>query len=155
MALDINKHRVTDSNWVKVLLQADDKIETLWAVRVGPDRFRLDNSPFWAYGLSSGDVVEARLSADGALAFERVHEKSGHRTVRVVLDPPADRAPASQAVLDGLVAIGATYEGMHPGYLAIDVPPTVALEQVVAFLVASGHQWEHADPPYDELYPNG
>jgi Domain of unknown function (DUF4265) len=139
---------------VKVRFQDDDNVETLWAEQVGPDEYRLDNSPFWAYGVSWRDVVEARRDAEGTLAFVRVVEKSGHRTVRLILDPPADRSPESQAVLDGLVPLGATYEGMHPGYLAIDVPPEVTLERVVAYLTATGRQWEHADPRYSDLYPD-
>lgn len=152
--VDIDEHHVTESSQVKVLLQDDDNIETLWAERVGPDLYRLDNSPFWAYGVSWRDVVEARPDADGMLTFVRVVEKAGHRTVRVILDPPADKAPESQAILDGVVALGASYEGMHPGYLAIDIPPEVPLERVVEYLVASGQQWEHADPRYTDLYPD-
>ena len=81
-------------------------------------------------------------------------EKSGHRTVRVILEPPADQSSESQAVLDDLVTLGASYEGMHPGYLAIDIPPDVQLERIVEYLTASGRQWEHADPRYSELYPD-
>ena len=145
---------MTESVPLKVLFQEDGNIETLWADQVGPDQYRLDNSPFWAYGVSWRDVVEARRDPDGALTFVRVVEKSGHRTVRLILDPPADRSPESQAILDGLRPLGATYEGMHPGYLAIDIPPGVAFDPVIAYLVGSGQQWEHADPQYSDLYPN-
>jgi hypothetical protein len=145
---------VTESVQVKVRFEEADNVETLWAEQVGPDQYRLDNSPFWAYSVSWRDVVEARRDADGALAFVRVVEKSGHRTVRLILDPPADRSPESQAVLDGLLPLGATYEGMHPGYLAIDIPPGVALDRIVDYLIASERQWEHADPRYSELFPD-
>lgn len=141
------------SSRVKVLLQDDDKIETLWAERVGPDQYRLLNSPFWAYSVSWLDVVEALPDAEGVLTFVRVVEKSGHRTVRIILDPPVDKSPESQAVLDGLVALGASYEGMYPGYMAIDIPPAVEMDGIVDYLVASGRQWEYADPRYSELFP--
>ena len=136
------------------MLRDDENVETVWAQPVGPDQYRLDNSPFWAYGVSWRDVVEAHPDEDGMLAFVRIVEKSGHRTLRLILKPPADKAPESQAVLDGIVALGATYEGMNPGYLAIDIPPEIALERVTEFLVASGQQWEHADPTYSDLYPD-
>lgn len=139
---------------VKVLLQEEDKVETLWADPVGPHLFRLDNSPFWAYGVSWRDVVEAHPDPDGMLRMIRVVEKSGHRTVRVFLERPADASPEAQAVLDGVVALGATYEGMHPRYLAIDVPPSVDLQGVARYLTDRGVQWEHADPRYSELYPD-
>jgi len=79
-----------DSSAVKVLLQEDENVETLWANRVGPDLYRLDNSPFWAYGVSWRDVVEAHPDPDGMLRMSRVVEKSGHRTVRVIFEPSVD-----------------------------------------------------------------
>lgn len=140
---------------VKVLLREDEYVETLWAERVGPNRYRLDNSPFWAYGLSWRDVVEAHVDEGGQLAFTRVVEKSGHRTVRVIFKPGIDENPEGQAVVDELVRMGCTYEGMHPGYLAVDIPPSVDLAPVTAYLTAQRVQWEHADPRYSELYPDG
>ncbi|HEX6050934.1 MAG TPA: DUF4265 domain-containing protein [Gemmatimonadaceae bacterium] len=57
------------SSGVKVLLRDGENVETLWADRVGPDLYRLDNSPFWAYGVSWLDVVEAHPDADGVLVM--------------------------------------------------------------------------------------
>ena len=145
---------MTDSLQVKVLLEDNGNVETLWAERVGTDQYRLDNSPFWAYGVSWRDVVEALPNEEGVLTFVRVVRKSGHRTLRLILNPRADQAVESQAILDAIVALGASYEGMHPGYLAIDVPPDVELERVTDHLIASGQQWEHADPRYTDLYPD-
>lgn len=144
---------MTDSLQVKVLLQDGGNVETLWADHVGPDQYRLDNSPFWAYGVSWRDVVEAFPDENGVLTFVRVIRKSGHRTLRLILEPRADQAPESQAILDTVIELGASYEGIHSGYLAIDVPPDVELERVTQYLTASGQQWEHADPTYDDLHP--
>lgn len=139
---------------MKVLFQEDENVETLWAEHVGADHYRIDNSPFWAYGVSWRDIVEAQPDPDGMLRFQRVIEKSGHRTLRLILKLPADKSEESQSILDGLNAIGATYEGMNPGYLSIDLAPHVPLEPVVEYLVSSGQQWEYADPPYDVLFPD-
>jgi Domain of unknown function (DUF4265) len=145
---------VTDSSLVKVLFEEDENVETLWAQPVGPGHYRIDNSPFWAYGVSWQDVVEARPDSDGRLRFVRVVTKSGHRTVRLFLKPPADKSPKSQSVLDGLNAIGATYERMNAAYVSIDLDPHIALDSIVSYLVASGQQWEYADPSYDVLFPD-
>jgi hypothetical protein len=52
---------VPQSPDVKVKLEsADGDVETLWATTLGEDRYRLDNSPFFAYGVSWLDVIEAR-----------------------------------------------------------------------------------------------
>src|SRR5688572_22698495 len=34
-------------------------VETLWATSLGADNYKLDNSPFYAYGVSWEDVVHA------------------------------------------------------------------------------------------------
>lgn len=142
-----------DNSSVKVLLQEGENVETLWAERVGPDLYRLDNSPFWAYGVSWLDVVEAHTDADGQLVMSRVAEKSGHRTVRVIFDRGADQSPQARAVLDGVVALGASYEGMNPRYVAIDIPPEADLMAVARYLTERAVQWEHADPRHSDLYP--
>ena len=52
---------------VKVLLQDGKDVETLWAVPVGENLYRLDNSPFFAYRVSWEDVVHAEPDSDGVL----------------------------------------------------------------------------------------
>jgi hypothetical protein len=130
--------------------------ETLWATPLGRHRYRLENSPFFAYGVSWLDVVEARPPSEGEFpAFVRVLEKSGHRTVRVILRPPADRSRKAAALLQRLVEMGCSYEGANPSFIAVNVPPQVDLARVCDYLTGTGQEWEHADPRYAELYPDG
>jgi hypothetical protein len=143
-----------NSREVKVLLRDGENVETLWAERVGADLYRLHNSPFWAYGVSWLDVVEAHADANGQLVMSRVATKAGHRTVRVIFDVGVDESPTSKAIIDGVVALGASYEGMNPRYLAIDIPPGVDLMGIASYLTRHGVQWEHADPRYSDLYPD-
>ena len=131
------------------------EIETLWATSLGSDRYKLDNSPFYAYSVSWEDVIHAPYDAQQKFpTFVRVVEKSGNRTVRVVLDPPVEAGNASDRILQGLVDRGCSYEGATRSYIAINIPPAVALEAIAAFLVDSGVDWEYADPSYSELYPD-
>jgi len=141
---------------VKVQLTGPDgEVETLWAFPLGDDLYELDNTPWYAYGVSWHDVIEARATEpDGLPEFVRVVRKSGYRTLRLILDPPADKNADSQAVLDRLTQFGCSYEGANPGYISIDIPPPVDLGQVTQFLTTSEQRWEHADPPYEELHPN-
>lgn len=138
---------------VKVLIQTGENIETLWADPVGPGLYRLDNTPFWAYGISWRDVVEAEPDPDGRLRCVRVVEKSGHRTVRLVFQPGIDESPAHRAIVDTLVAMGCGFEGCNPRYIAIDMPPEIELARVVEYLTARRVSWEHADPPWEALHP--
>ena len=129
-------------------------VETLWAYHLGAGRYRLDNSPFYAYSVSSGNVVLAPIDpGDARPTFAAVLEKSGNRTVRILLDEPLEAGNASDAVLSGLVALGCSFEGASPRYVAINVPPGVELAAVRDYLVERALAWEHADPSYSELYP--
>jgi hypothetical protein len=62
-------------HFVKVkFVESDDEgddVETLWAVALGNNLFRLDNSPFYAYGVSWQDVVEATEEAEDFYEFVR------------------------------------------------------------------------------------
>ena len=141
---------------VKVVLTGPDgEVETLWARPVGENLFELDNTPWYAYGVSLKDVIEARRPDPNAFPeFIRVVKKSGYRTVRLILEPAADKDSASQAILDRLVQLGCSYEGANHIYISIDIPPEVDLERIRQFLITTEQQWEHADPPYETLFPS-
>jgi Domain of unknown function (DUF4265) len=131
-------------------------IETLWAFDLGDDRYRLDNSPFFAYSISVGDIVHAPVDAqEGRPTFSSVLEKSGNRTVRVILDPPLANGNSSDDLIRELLAIGCTYEGANPSYLCIIIPQEADFDGVCRRLTALDIEWEHADPAYVELHPDG
>jgi hypothetical protein len=144
----------------KVLFRVPDEeggatVETLWAIPLGGDLYQLDNSPFYAYGVSWKDTVHAPFTDEEQMpTFLAVASKSGHRTVRVKFDPPVEPGNASDRILQGLVRLGCSFEGANPRYMAIDIPPGVQLESVSTYLVASDAIWEHADPTYEELHPD-
>jgi hypothetical protein len=129
-------------------------VETLWAYDLGDDRYRLDNSPFYAYSVSVGDVVLAPVDPDeGRPTYQKVLEKSGNRTVRVILAPPLANGNSSDEVVQELLSLGCSYEGANPGYLCIVIPQESDFGLVCERLTARNIQWEHADPDYSQLYP--
>ena len=140
-------------NMVKVLMQDGSDVETLWAVPVGLGLYRLDNSPFFTYRISWQDTVRAEPDADGVLSFVDVAEKSGNRTVRVITNGCDTTSEEAKPFLDGIIDLGCTYEGFQPRLISINVPPEVDLQTVADYLIASGHEWEYADPTYDDLFP--
>lgn len=129
--------------------------ETLWATHLEGDRYKLDNSPFYAYGVSWEDVVLAPFSQDedGAV-FERVLVKSGNRTIRIAFDIPVEDGNASAKILDGVVALGCDYEGASRKHISVNVPPHVFLDAVRDYLTQQSATWEHADPTYESLFPD-
>jgi len=124
-------------------------VETMWAFDLGEGRYKLDSTPWYQYGVSYQDVVAASPGPDGFLQFERVIAKSGIRTLRVRSDEPVP-----QALLGHLVAAGCHYEGANPKFIGIDVPAGVALSAATDLLVASGLEWEYADPTYEQVHGN-
>jgi hypothetical protein len=126
--------------------------ETLWATPLGNNLYKLDNSPFFVYGVSWQDVVEAEFSREKSmLVFSKVVEKSGNRTIRIVLEKSANDSQVSKKILDDLIEMGCSYEGANQRYISVNIPPSVNLESVSQVLVQSGQQWENADPTYEML----
>jgi hypothetical protein len=139
---------------VKVRLQSPKKedTETLWAVHLADDLFRLDNSPFLFYGLSWHDVILARPADDNVLEYVSCVTKSGNRTLRVIFQEFPSEDDRAQAILRELRRLGASYEGMRPRLVSINVPPNVNLKNVTDFLADQvGIEWEYADPTYEDV----
>lgn len=131
------------------------QVETLWAADLGNDQYKLDNSPFYAYSVSWQDIVYAPYDQDEQRpTFQRVLSKSGNRTVRVILDLPAEQGNLSEFVLQRLVALGCSYEGINGTYMSVNIPPEVEMEKVRNYLVEIRATWEHADPTHSELLPS-
>ena len=132
--------------------QVGANTETLWAKPIEADLYQLDNSPFFAYGVSWQDTVEAHLGEDHVLEYVRCAKKSGNRTVRIILQDYRTTDSHAQEVLKGLRSLGCSYEGMQPRMISVNVPPKVDLRVVTDFLKQqSGLQWEYADPTYDQV----
>lgn len=139
--------------FVKIRLTGPSgEVETLWAEPVRPSIYRLDNEPFFAYGVSSNDLVEAAPDESGYLEFVRVVEASGNRTVRILFDRFPATSPQGQSLIERLKAEGCSYEGAFSKLLAITVPPDASLEAVASLLKESGLQWEYANPTWDQLH---
>jgi hypothetical protein len=124
----------------------------LWAEPLGSSRFRVESCPFFAYGVSRDDVVRAEAAAgEEAPRLEDVIEKSGHRTLRLALDPAVELADSGiQGLLERLLELGCTHEALRPKLVAIDLPPEVDVAIVVELLQALVDDrvllWEWADP---------
>jgi hypothetical protein len=117
-------------------------VETLWAYDLGNDLYKLDNCPFYAYGVSWHDVVYAPRDPDEEMVtFQRVVSKSGNRTVRVIFDIPVEKGNASDQVLQGLVSLGCDYEGATSTYYVINIPSAVDLGSVATHLAEQKTTW--------------
>lgn len=112
--------------------------EGLWAVQVAGDLYRLDNTPWFAFGVAADDLVEAQADADGVLWFVQVRERAGHVVVRVI---PRDDGPLAgdlRAVVDLFDPLGVGAEGMSTpvNMVALDIRPDAPLALVKALLLS-------------------
>ena len=139
----------SDLKLVKVELRGTNgEVETLWAFDLGNQRYKLDNTPWYAYGVSAGDIIEAESdTTDGFPVFRRVVEKSGYRTIRILSEQGF-----GDELFQQIKGLGCSFEGATRRFVAIDIPPEVDLQTVVAFLISERIQWEHADPSYEDLH---
>ena len=143
--MNSDEHRDEPERLVKVVIDTNGHwsgiaSESLWAAPTDDGYYELRNSPFYAYGLSWGDVVEALPFGDDAagqrLRFQTVMRRGGHRTVRVIF-ADADEVERTR-VLAQLNELGASHEHATGRLYAIDVMPDASYDDVTHAL----GEWE-------------
>lgn len=106
-------------------------IESIWASHEG-EYFRLDNIPFFAIGVSDGDVVQATKRED-EWWFDRLISPSSQSTIRVLLCDESD----IPLIRDHAEKMGCKTElNELTTLVAIGVPATVRIKQLINFLEA-------------------
>jgi hypothetical protein len=106
--------------------------ESLWAEPVPGGRYRLRNSPFYAFDVSVEDVVFAR-EEEGALFFAGVSLRGGHSTYRI-MKANGLRPEDFEQCWEPLQQAGCSYEEGPGRILAVDVPPQADIQHVYALL---------------------
>jgi len=123
----MNDENEATSDLVRVTFHLDPQewhgsaTERLWAEALGEGRYRLRNSPFYAFDVSAEDVVLAREEG-GALEFSAVVARGGHSTYRLILTKGMDERFGAQ--WRPLAALGCSYEQGPGTLLSVDVSPT-------------------------------
>lgn len=104
-------------------------IESAWALPVG-DNYQLDNILFYALGYSWKDIV-ATETIDSEKYVKNIVQKSGHSTIRIIFEDEDD----VESTRDYLQSLGCDSEISDVYILiAVDIPPDVDIEKVLAFL---------------------
>ena len=124
---------------VRVRLEQDDgwppaESEGLWAQERPGGTYLLANTPFFAFGLSQGDLVRGAPDEGGVIWFIQRVQRGGSLTVRIITTDPAD--PLEHVVAE-LKPHGVSGESMErPRLLALDLPPGSDLASAKALLAA-------------------
>lgn len=105
--------------------------ESVWAEKVGRDRYRLRNTPFYAYGISAEDVVFAERDTRG-LRYKGVSLHGGHSTYRIIRSAAYDEESFRRCWMP-IQELGCSYEE-GPNLLAVDVPPKADAHKVYELL---------------------
>jgi hypothetical protein len=140
----------------KVLIRSrsfdgEESAETVWAGKVGPDLYCIQNLPFFAYGVSLHDVVLAPVDPNSGVAtFDRVVSKSGNRTLRLILRKPIAANRKLEKKLQELVELGCDYEFANSTYLAVNIPAALDFRSVENLVAKITGQWERADPAIED-----
>jgi hypothetical protein len=125
-----------NENLVKIFLEwidsdGQEMSESVWAEGISVDTFRINNVPFYAYGISYNDVVSAKVK-DDIFVFDKLISRGGHSTFRVFF---SEKSNSDQELLfKNLNNLGATIERATSQLVAIDVPPNVNLQLITELL---------------------
>ncbi|MGZ3236852.1 MAG: DUF4265 domain-containing protein [Burkholderiaceae bacterium] len=156
----INVTNQQDAPLVKIAFHATglDRMkcdETAWAFDLGNGQYKVNNVLFFVNSVSCDDIVHAAHEPGNVgkfPIFQHVVEKSGHRTIRLLMDSPTENGNGSDEILQGLVAFDCSFEDGFGGRIfAIDIPPGVELDDVVDYLNDHNVHWEPADPSCEEI----
>lgn len=95
--------------------------ESMWAKLIAEDRYRLENVPFYAYGLNFHDIVRASAEpSDTILEIREVARSSGHTTLRCYFENAISKEQQNE-FFDALEPFGTTVERADAKLVAIDV----------------------------------
>ncbi|MFJ3233579.1 DUF4265 domain-containing protein [Streptomyces sp. NPDC086787] len=114
-------------------------VESLWAVDLGDDMVRLDNTPWFVRGVSSGDVIRVETDDEGVRWAGETVRASENCTIRLIVMKDGGSGAARQTVLETFHRLGTTGEGIERfRMVAFDVPPDADLPRIRKLL-------EHGD----------
>ncbi|SOO33040.1 conserved hypothetical protein [Xanthomonas citri pv. fuscans] len=111
-------------------------VERMNAIKMKIGSYKLDNSPFYFYGISFGDIFAAAEKNGGELVFNEVVARGGHSTYRVRI-PNGEGHDFFMKHWGPLEDLGCSYEGSDVGsqrLYAIDVPPSADIFKVYELL---------------------
>ncbi len=84
----IESHSNPTRNLTKIVFRLEESdrhshaMESMWASPAGAGQLRLENIPFYVYGVSYRDVASV-LVEEGLPLFQEVVERGGHSTYRI------------------------------------------------------------------------
>lgn len=137
------------SDYKKVLFvqsmgEDEYEIESLWCTQDG-DNYVIDNIPFVAKNISSGDVIKVEyVEEENAYYFEEIVEPSGNSTIRVLVDD----VELITSIRESLSSLGCESEAfLSRKLIAVNVPKDIDYRPIRTFLDKGeqDNKWEYQE----------
>jgi len=92
--------------------------ESIWGIYKGDDLYQIDNTPYYVYGVSKGDCIQAKLHENELIAT-KVVKQGGHSTVRVFASDAEEKA----SIIKRLEQLGASCSSNEKlSLFTVDIP---------------------------------
>lgn len=127
---------IKEDNYVKILFRFhsnifdEEMVETMWATLINKDKglYRLDNIPFYAPLIASGDIIFAEFDEqEQMLTYRKTAENSGNSTVQIVL---MDKSKDVNQICEAFNKLGCITEKLNEGYIAMEIPSIVDYKNI-------------------------
>lgn len=114
--------------------------ESVWVSKASKGKYRVENIPFFAKGLSFRDMISVR-EIDGQLVFDKRLVSAKGSTYRIIPAKGVSKDVLNQH-LTALNAVGCAYEHGDFGFdlYALNVPADVDVHKVYALLEDGKHR---------------
>lgn len=97
--------------------------ESLWAEPLGNDLYKIENVPFYAYGLNFHDIVRATADSDELKPeIRELIETSGHRTFRLFFKKHIHKERQTE-IIETFKELHVSCERANDIYIALDMKP--------------------------------
>lgn len=126
------------SGKVKIKFEIEDYgsegslIESVWATSEADGVYKLENSPFYAYGYSFDDLVNVE-EREGELFVTGINKHNGHSNYRIFLKEGVTKEDFNKSWVD-IEDLNCTYEQAKDRLFAIDVEPGTDLDKLEKLL---------------------
>ncbi len=94
--------------------------ESMWAQSLGNNVYKLENVPFFSYGLNFKDEVEAYPDKDDILEVSKVVKPSGNKTIRIVFDKTVERK-SQDNYINTIKELDCSLERWDDTYLSVNI----------------------------------
>ena len=106
----------------EVQISFQDCEETLLVTPIGPNLYRMEESPIVGEGFYH-DVIETESQTDGTVRFLRVLTPSGMITECLVVSRFVVESQELSTLLERVMAVGGNWERIFGGVLTLHLPP--------------------------------